>query len=271
MMLAGGRSPRAIAASRTRVCEATWQESPPVSPPRTFPRSPRPSIWARPQQPYWAPVFKGFEFSRKGWIQEHKPDVAILVYNDHASAFSLRRSSRPSPRLRREFASADEGWGPRPVPVVRGNAEFRVRTSRNQLILDEFDMTIVNKMDVDHGLTVPLIAAVRRLKPEDQWPCEVIPLAVNVVQYPPPTGKRCFNLGRAIAQGRGVVSGGSAGDGLRHRRHVAPAAGHARGPDQPEVGQALSSTPSDPGSDQALTGFRTLSTCAKQARRASSW
>jgi len=31
-----------------------------------------------------------------------------------------------------------------------------------------------------------------------QWPCPVIPLAVNVVLYPPPTGHRCFMLGRAI-------------------------------------------------------------------------
>jgi protocatechuate 4,5-dioxygenase beta chain len=30
------------------------------------------------------------------------------------------------------------------------------------------------------------------------WPCRVVPLAVNVVQYPPPTGNRCFNLGKAI-------------------------------------------------------------------------
>jgi protocatechuate 4,5-dioxygenase beta chain len=32
----------------------------------------------------------------------------------------------------------------------------------------------------------------------DAWPCTVIPLAVNVVMYPPPTGKRCFALGRSI-------------------------------------------------------------------------
>ncbi|NLD70432.1 MAG: protocatechuate 3,4-dioxygenase, partial [Limnobacter sp.] len=32
----------------------------------------------------------------------------------------------------------------------------------------------------------------------DAWPCPVIPFAVNVVQYPVPSGQRCFNLGRAI-------------------------------------------------------------------------
>ena len=56
-------------------------------------------------------------------------------------------------------------------------------------------MTIVNKMDVDHGLTVPL--SLMFGQPE-HWPAKVIPLAVNVVQYPPPTGNRCYALGEAI-------------------------------------------------------------------------
>jgi len=63
------------------------------------------------------------------------------------------------------------------------------------LILDEFDMTIVNHMDVDHGLTVPLSLMYGQ---PSAWPCPVIPLAVNVVQYPPPTGHRCYMLGKAI-------------------------------------------------------------------------
>ena len=56
-------------------------------------------------------------------------------------------------------------------------------------------MTIVNRMDVDHGLTVPLSLMFGQ---PQAWPCKVIPLAVNVVQYPPPTGNRCYNLGKAI-------------------------------------------------------------------------
>ena len=63
------------------------------------------------------------------------------------------------------------------------------------VILDEFDLTIVNKMDVDHGLTVPLTLMFGQPK---EWPCKIIPLAVNVVQYPPPTGNRCYNFGKAI-------------------------------------------------------------------------
>ena len=146
-------------------------------------------------EPYWQPVFAGYEAS-KAWIAAEKPDVVILVYNDHASAFSLELIPTFAIGCAEEFAPADEGWGPRPVPVVQGHPELAWHLAE-KLILDEFDMTIVNRMDVDHGLTVPL--SLMFGQPE-AWPCRVIPLAVNVVQYPPPTGNRCFNLGKAIAR-----------------------------------------------------------------------
>ncbi len=142
---------------------------------------------------YWQPLFKGFEFSKR-WIADEKPDVVILVYNDHASAFSLEMIPTFAIGCAAQFQPADEGWGPRPVPVVQGHPELAWHIAQ-ATILDEFDMTIVNKMDVDHGLTVPL--SLMFGQPE-AWPCPVIPLAVNVVQYPPPTGNRCYQLGRAI-------------------------------------------------------------------------
>ena len=144
-------------------------------------------------EPYWQPVFKGYEFSKK-WIAEHMPDVVVLVYNDHASAFSLELIPTFAIGCAESFAPADEGWGPRPVPVVQGHPELAWHIAQST-ILDEFDMTIVNRMDVDHGLTVPLSLLFGQA---EAWPCKVIPLAVNVVQYPPPTGNRCWNLGRAI-------------------------------------------------------------------------
>ena len=144
---------------------------------------------------YWKPVFAGYEVS-KAWIAAEKPDVIILVFNDHASAFSLELIPTFAIGCAEEFAPADEGWGPRPVPTVVGHPQLAWHLAE-QLILDEFDMTIVNNMDVDHGLTVPL--SLMFGQPE-AWPCPVIPLAVNVVQYPPPTGNRCFNLGKAIAR-----------------------------------------------------------------------
>ena len=95
-----------------------------------------------------------------------------------------------------EYQPADEGWGPRPVPKVIGHPELASHIAHS-VIQDDFDLTIVNRLDVDHGLTVPLSLMCGQVA---AWPCPVIPFAVNVVQYPVPSGRRCFNLGRAIAK-----------------------------------------------------------------------
>lgn len=142
---------------------------------------------------YWKPVFAGYEASR-AWIAKLEPDVAIVVYNDHATAFSLELIPTFALGCAAAFEPADEGWGARPVPVVEGHPDLAWHIAQS-VILDEFDLTIVNAMEVDHGLTVPLSLAFGQ---PEAWPCPVIPLAVNVVQYPPPTGNRCLQLGRAI-------------------------------------------------------------------------
>jgi protocatechuate 4,5-dioxygenase, beta chain len=145
------------------------------------------------REPYWIPVFKGYEFSKR-WIAAAKPDVILLVYNDHASAFTLEMIPTFAIGCAERFAPADEGWGPRPVPMVEGHPEFAAHIAQS-VIQQDFDLTIVNKMDVDHGLTVPLSLMFGQ---PAAWPCRVIPIAVNVVQYPPPSGNRCYELGKAI-------------------------------------------------------------------------
>ena len=145
------------------------------------------------EEPYWQPLFAGYKFSKQ-WMQEAKPDVIILVYNDHATAFSLQMIPTFAIGTAAEFQPADEGWGPRPVPIVQGHPELASHIAQS-LILRDFDLTIVNEMDVDHGLTVPLSLMCGQPK---TWPCPVIPFAVNVVQYPVPRGQRCFQLGQAI-------------------------------------------------------------------------
>lgn len=142
---------------------------------------------------YWKPVFAGYEFSKQ-WIKEEKPDVIFLVYNDHATAMDLRLIPTFAIGCGDKFDPADEGWGPRPVPVVQGCPELAWHVAQS-VIQSDFDLTIVNEMNVDHGLTVPLSLMFGQ---PDQWPCRVIPFAVNVVVYPPPSGLRCFNLGKAI-------------------------------------------------------------------------
>ena len=144
-------------------------------------------------EPYWAGYFAKVEPVRR-WIADVDPDVCIVVYNDHAYAFSLEVIPTFALGLAAEFPVADEGYGPRPVPNVEGHPELAWHLAES-LVLDEFDLTLVNEMAVDHGLTVPL--SVLFGQPE-AWPCRVVPLAVNVIQYPPPTGRRCHRLGQAI-------------------------------------------------------------------------
>ncbi len=147
----------------------------------------------RTAEAYWAPYFAKLDRARE-WIAAAAPDTCIVVYNDHASAFSLEMIPTFALGLADRFPPADEGYGPRPVPVVAGHPDLAWHLAES-LILDEFDLTLVNEMPVDHGLTVPL--TVMFGEPE-RWPCRVVPLAVNVVQYPPPTGRRCYHLGQAI-------------------------------------------------------------------------
>ena len=147
----------------------------------------------RTDEPYWRPLFDGYE-EAKEWFRAHTPDVIILVYNDHATTFSLDIIPTFAIGTAAEYPVADEGWGPRPVPDVVGHPELASHVAYS-VIQQDFDLTIINKMDVDHGLTVPLSLMCGQ---PQAWPCPVIPFAVNVVQYPVPSGQRCLNLGKAI-------------------------------------------------------------------------
>ncbi|BBC72217.1 protocatechuate 3,4-dioxygenase [Altererythrobacter sp. B11] len=142
---------------------------------------------------YWQPVFAGYEWVKE-WVKDNTPDVVILCYNDHASAMMLDIVPTFAIGFAEEFAPADEGWGARPVPTVMGHPDLAGHIAE-QLVIDEFDMTIMNHMDVDHGLTVPLSLVFGQV---EEWPCKVIPLAVNVTQFPTPSANRCWQLGEAI-------------------------------------------------------------------------
>ncbi|WP_029920357.1 class III extradiol dioxygenase subunit beta [Nevskia soli] len=145
------------------------------------------------QEPYWKPLFDGVRPVRD-WIEQVRPDVCIVIYNDHASRFDLSVIPTFAIGVGAEFAPHDEGYGPRPVPPVVGDPALAWHLTES-LILDGFDMTIVSDLTVDHGLTVPLSLVYGQ---PQAWPCRVIPLCVNVIQYPPPTGERCYRLGQAL-------------------------------------------------------------------------
>lgn len=144
-------------------------------------------------EPYWVPLFAGYEASR-AWMAANTPDAIVLVYNDHANAFSLELIPTFVIGTAAEFPIADEGWGPRAVPAVKGHPELAAHIAAS-VIQQDFDLTLANRLPVDHGLTVPLSLLFGQ---PEAWPCPVIPLAVNVVQYPIPSGRRCLELGKAL-------------------------------------------------------------------------
>ncbi len=102
------------------------------------------------REPLFKPAFDGFEWTRAWMRGEARPDVVVLVYNDHASAFDMRMIPTFAIGCADRFRPADEGFGPRPVPVVEGHPDLAWHVAQS-LILDEFDMTIMNEMEVDHG------------------------------------------------------------------------------------------------------------------------
>lgn len=142
---------------------------------------------------YWKPMFAGYNFS-KNWISEERPDVVIIVYNDHASYFGMEIMPTFAIGIADSFAICDEGYGPRPIPLVEGHPALATHLAAS-LITDDFDMTVLNVLEVDHGLTVPLSLMYGQ---PDKWPVKVIPIPVNVVMYPQPSGERCLALGKAI-------------------------------------------------------------------------
>ncbi len=145
-------------------------------------------------EPYWQPLRDGYRPARD-WMEKNTPDVAILIFNDHANAMSMDLTPTFTLGVADRFLPADEGYGRRNVPTVHGDPDLAWHLAES-LILDEFDITVAQQMDVDHGCTVPL--SVMFGENREEWPCKVIPIWVNVVQYPPPTANRCFNLGKAI-------------------------------------------------------------------------
>lgn len=151
-------------------------------------------------EPYWKPLFDGYAPARE-WMARNTPDVAIIVYNDHANAIDLAMTPTFAIGIADSYPVADEGWGSRDVPPVIGDAELSAHLL-GSLVDDGFDMTVCQELEVDHGLTVPL--SVYCPEPGEAWPCAVVPVLVNVIQYPQPTAARCLALGEAL--GRAIRS-----------------------------------------------------------------
>jgi len=151
------------------------------------------------QEPYWKRFFDGYE-PVKDWLAEVDPDIAIVVYNDHGLNFFLDKAPTFAIGCADRYENADEGWGLSTLRTFDGDAELSWHLAES-LIDQEFDMTTCQEMLVDHGFIVPMALMWRHLP---DWPVKAIPLAVNTVQHPIPSARRCYKLGQAL--GRAVAS-----------------------------------------------------------------
>ncbi len=144
--------------------------------------------------PAWKPLFDAYVPVR-AWLKELKPDVCIMVYNDHGADFFFDKYPTFAIGCAESYAVADEGFGVRPLPAIRGDLAFSQHLCRS-LVYDEFDITICQEMAVEHGFLVPMHLCFD--PQEDGWPVASIPVEVNVLQHPLPTARRCWRLGQAI-------------------------------------------------------------------------
>ncbi len=154
--------------------------------------------------PVWAPIFEGFAPVQQ-WIADRRPDVLLMIYNDHVTSFFFDHYSAFALGVGERWEVADEGGGARDLPPVAGHPALAAHIGRS-LMADEFDLSFFQDKPLDHGCFSPLSvmcphdAAVAAPAAADgaAWPLRLVPLQVGVLQFPIPTARRCYRLGQAL-------------------------------------------------------------------------
>ncbi len=146
------------------------------------------------QTPAWKPLADAYVPVRD-WLARLKPDVAIVVYNDHGADFMFDKYPTFALGVAERYAIADEGFGTRALPEVRGDLALSIHLCE-KLVEAEFDLTVCQEMGVEHGFLVPMNLCFEH--GPAGWPVASVPLQVNVIQHPLPTGARCYKLGQAL-------------------------------------------------------------------------
>lgn len=147
----------------------------------------------RTQAPAWKPLFDAYG-PVQTWLAQLKPDVAIVVYNDHGSDFFLDKMPTIAVGAADSYEIGDEGFGRRSLPAVPGDADFSWHLCES-LVYDEFDLTVCQELRVEHGFLVPMNLC---FPSAQEWPVATVPIQMNVIQHPLPTARRCYRLGQAI-------------------------------------------------------------------------
>ncbi|MCA3191781.1 MULTISPECIES: gallate dioxygenase [unclassified Cupriavidus] len=145
------------------------------------------------QDPAWAPIFAAYAPVGE-WLQQKKPDVLLVIYNDHVTSFFFDHYSAFALGIGEKYEAADEGGGPRNLPPAYGHVEL-ARHVGASLVADEFDMSFFQDKPLDHGCFSPMSVM---LPHDGEWPVKILPLQVGVLQFPAPSARRCFKLGQAI-------------------------------------------------------------------------
>ncbi|HSF64576.1 MAG TPA: class III extradiol dioxygenase family protein [Paracoccaceae bacterium] len=143
----------------------------------------------------WKPFFDGYVPAQE-WAAAHKPDIAVVIYNDHGNAFFLDKVPTLAVGVADEYHPVDEGWGPRAVPSFPGAADFAWHLV-DRMVERHFDPLVCRELEVDHGLQVPMELVFGR---PEAWPARVVPILVNTIQYPIPTPQRMWDLGRVLRE-----------------------------------------------------------------------
>ncbi len=143
--------------------------------------------------PAWKPIFEGFDRIR-AWVEDNRIDVLFMIYNDHITSFFFDHYSAFALGIDELYVAADEGGGPREVAPAHGHPGLSQHIAMS-LMADEFDMSIFQGKPVDHGILSPLSMLGDERGP---WAGKVVPLQVGVLQFPIPSAKRMWKLGRTL-------------------------------------------------------------------------
>lgn len=147
------------------------------------------------EEDYWKPFFDGFPPVHE-WLKKVKPDVAIVIYNDHGLNFFLDKMPTFSIGAAPQYHNADEGWGIPTLSPSNGDPALSWHII-DELVAKEFDLTTCQEMLVDHAVALPL----KLLWPNDDvCPVRIVPVCINTVQHPLPSAQRCYKLGKAIGE-----------------------------------------------------------------------
>lgn len=145
------------------------------------------------REAYWKPFFDGYPPVQR-WLADARPDVAVVFYNDHGLNFFLDALPTFAVGAAADYPNEDEGWGLPVYKTFAGDPGLSWHIIE-ELVGSDFDVTMCQRMKVDHALSIPFELA---YPDADAWPVKIVPIAINTVQYPLPSPRRCHALGQAV-------------------------------------------------------------------------